>query len=99
MAKGLGGYPPPTSEPSSLRSVWARLEIRGEGVRVLTTLREALNDKRLLGKALVGPSWHAWRTILLATMGEPLTDDELVTFQEVTGREQAPTTRCEELSR
>lgn len=66
-------------------------------VRVLTTLREALDDPRLLGNALPGQSWHTWRTILLATMGEPLTDDELVTFQEVTGRETAPAKRCEEL--
>ena len=30
-------------------------------------------------------------------MGEPLTDDELITFQAVTGRLEAPTERCEEL--
>jgi len=67
-------------------------------MRVRTTLREALSDPRLSGKALVGPSWHPWRTILLATMGEPLTSDELVTFQQVTGRLKAPTKRREELS-
>ena len=65
-------------------------------MRVRTTLREALSDPRLLGKALEGDSWHAWRTILLATMGEPLTDEELATFQAVTGRQEAPTARCEE---
>jgi len=66
-------------------------------MKVRTTLREALNDPRLLGRALEGPSWHAWRTILLATMGEPLTKQELATFKEVTGRPTAPTRRCEEL--
>ena len=66
-------------------------------MKVLTTLREALDDPHLLGNALAGPSWHTWRVVLLATMGEQLTDDELVTFQEVTGRETAPTKRCEEL--
>ena len=66
-------------------------------MRVRTTLREALADPRLLGKALPGDTWHAWRTILLATMGEPLTDEELATFRQVTGREAAPTQRCEEL--
>lgn len=66
-------------------------------MRVLTTLREAFLDPRLLGNALPGDSWHAWRAILLATMGEPITEEELATFQEVTGRETAPTQRCEEL--
>ena len=66
-------------------------------MKVRTTLREALADLRLLGKALEDDSWHAWRTVLLATMGEPLTDEELVTFRAVTLRETAPTKRCEEL--
>jgi hypothetical protein len=59
-------------------------------MKVHTTLREALSDSRLLGKALEGDSWHAWRTILLATMGESLTDEEITTFQAVTGRQEAP---------
>jgi hypothetical protein len=66
-------------------------------MRVLTSLREALSDPRLLGKALEGDSWHTWRTILLATMGEPLTDDELTSFRQVTGREKSPSKPCEEL--
>jgi hypothetical protein len=56
-------------------------------MRVRTTLREALSDPRLLGKALAGDSWHTWRTMLLAAMGEPLTGAELATFQAVTGRQ------------
>jgi hypothetical protein len=51
-------------------------------MRVRTTLREALSDPRLLGKALAGDSWHTWRTML-----EPLTGAELATFQAVTGRQ------------
>jgi hypothetical protein len=66
-------------------------------VKVLTSLREALADSRLLGNALPGASWHTWRVVLLATMGEPLTDAELETFRSVTGREHAPTSPCEEL--
>ena len=66
-------------------------------MKVRTSLRQALNDERLLGKALAGDSWHAWRTILLATMGEKLTAKELGTFRAVTGRHKAPTKRCEEL--
>ena len=40
-------------------------------MKVRTSLREALNDKRLLGKALAGDSWHAWRVILLAAWASP----------------------------
>ena len=36
------------------------------------TLRKALEDPELLGSALAGPTWHAWRSLLLAAMGEPL---------------------------
>jgi hypothetical protein len=35
-----------------------------------TTMREALSDKKLLGKVLAGPSWAAWRTLMIAAMGE-----------------------------
>src|SRR5262245_18126524 len=66
-------------------------------MKLRVPFRDALNDKRLLGKALAGDSWHTWRTILLATMGEPLSDAELATFHAVTGRDQAPSERCEEL--
>ena len=34
----------------------------------------------------------AWRAILLAAMGEPLTQDELKTFTKFTGRTDTPTT-------
>ena len=60
-------------------------------MKVRTNLREALSDPRLLGKALQGDSWHAWRAVLLAAMGELLTDEELATFRVVTGRQEAPT--------
>ena len=43
------------------------------------TLRQALDDPSLLGAALAGPSWHAWRSLVLAAMGEPLQPDELET--------------------
>ena len=66
-------------------------------MRIKTSLREALDDPRLLGKALEGDSWHVWRTVLLATMGEPLNDAELETFRAVTGRQEAPIEPCEEL--
>ena len=65
-------------------------------MKIRTSMREALTDKNLLGKALPGPSWHTWRTMLLATMGEPFTDAELETFTSVTGRQAAPDRPCEE---
>ena len=55
------------------------------------TLRKALEDPELLGSALAGPTWHAWRSLLIAAMGEPLTNDELETFTQFTGREKPPT--------
>ncbi len=41
------------------------------------TLRQALEDPALLGAVLGGDTWHTWRSILLAAMGEPLQPDEL----------------------
>ena len=61
------------------------------------SLHKALEDPELLGSALAGPTWHPWRVILLAAMGEPLTKDELKTFTKFTGRTKAPTQRVDEL--
>ena len=61
------------------------------------TLRKALEDPELLGSALAGPTWHAWRSLLIAAMGEPLTKDELKTFTKFTGREKPPSERVDEL--
>jgi hypothetical protein len=63
---------------------------------VQTSLRSALEDPRLLGDALPGDSWAAWRALLLAAMGEPLQPDELEHFRRLTGRENPPTQRIEE---
>ena len=41
------------------------------------SLRKALEDPDLLGSALAGPTWHAWRSLLIAAMGEPLNKQEL----------------------
>jgi len=61
------------------------------------TLRRALEDPELLGAALAGPSWHAWRSLLLAAMGEPLEPDELETFKRLTGRSIPPSEHVDEL--
>jgi hypothetical protein len=61
------------------------------------SLRKALNDKKLLGGVLVGPSWLAWRVLMIAAMGEALHDDERAIFIKLTGRECEPLARAEEL--
>ena len=66
-------------------------------VKPKISLRAALDDPELLGTALKGPSWHAWRSLLLAAVGEPLVSGELDAFRRFTGRDEAPTSRCDEL--
>lgn len=60
------------------------------------TMRTALADEALLGSVLKGSSWHPWRTVLTAAMGEALNDDERATFAKLTGREREPLRRVEE---
>jgi hypothetical protein len=62
-----------------------------------TTLRSALNDPQLLGRALRGESWTAWKVLMLAAMGEALTDTERAVFKRLTGRDHEPDKRVEEL--
>jgi hypothetical protein len=60
-------------------------------------MREALADPRLLGLILSGPSWAAWRALLIAVMGEVLTADERAIFTTLTGRASEPLEPVEEL--
>ncbi len=55
-------------------------------MKPLVCIREALEDPNLLGRALEGPTWHAWRSLLIAAMGEPLKPDEMEAFTKITGR-------------
>jgi hypothetical protein len=61
------------------------------------TIRKALEDKELLGSSMAGPSWAAWRSLLIAAMGEPLKPDELETFKRFTGRTTTPDRRVDEM--
>lgn len=61
------------------------------------SIREALADPQLLGGAIPGESWLPWRTLLIASMGEALTDDERAIFAAITGRETEPLKLVEEL--
>ena len=53
-------------------------------------LREALSDPNLLGTAIAGDSWRSWRVLLIAAMGEELSEDEREIFTQLTGREREP---------
>ena len=64
--------------------------------RPMVSMREALSDPNLLGLALPGDSWRPWRILLIAAMGEALTDDERVVFKQLTGREREPLAPVEE---
>ncbi len=55
-------------------------------MRPLITMRQALEDPHIFGTILPGPTWAAWRILLIAIMGEELTDEERVIFEQLTGR-------------
>ena len=61
------------------------------------SLRKALADPQLLGSVLAGDTWAAWRCLMIAAMGEALTNDERALFKQLTGREHEPLQRVEEL--
>jgi len=53
-------------------------------MRPSISLRKAFADPNLLGDALPGPTWRAWRVLLIAAMGEKLTNDERAIFTKLT---------------
>jgi hypothetical protein len=61
------------------------------------TISEICRGFLVPGGVLGGDTWAVWRSILLAAMGEPLTNDELDVFRRLTGRNAPPGKRCEEL--
>jgi len=62
------------------------------------SLRQSLQDPNLLGGALTGESWAAWRTLLVASMGEFLTEDEREIFSKLTGRDREPLQRVDQFA-
>jgi len=69
------------------------------GGRPLISMREALSDPQLLGNALSGDCWRAWRILLIAAMGEALDEDERAIFDRLTDRQREPLVRVEERPR
>lgn len=66
-------------------------------MRPIVSMRHALADDGLFGSILSGESWASWRILLIAAMGEDLTPEERVVFEELTGRDHEPGERVEEL--
>ena len=60
------------------------------------TMRAALADQALLGRVIAGRSWEAWRTMLIAAVGEELGKQEREIFQQFTGRAREPGHRVAE---
>lgn len=60
-------------------------------------MRLALEHPNFFAGVLDGDSWRTWRILLIAAMGEPLTDVERVTFEAITGRPHESLQRAEEL--
>src|SRR5580693_9063350 len=84
--------PKPASEPR--KRLWKAKAAVAKSAPL--AMRQALSDNRLLGSILHGDSWHAWRVLLTAIMGEALTEDERAIFSALTGREHEPREPCEE---
>src|SRR5262245_41684354 len=66
-------------------------------MKPITPLREAFSDTALLAHVLSGDSWLPWRVLLIASMGEGLTDDERVIFKQFTERERESGKRVVEM--
>jgi hypothetical protein len=65
-------------------------------MKSLMPMRAALTDADVFGQLVAGESWSAWRVLLIAAMGESLTDEERITFLELTGRPFEAGLRAEE---
>ncbi len=66
-------------------------------MRPLCPLRWALEQPDLFGPILADASWSAWRTLLIAAMGEELSPDERAVFTALTGREREPGAPVDEM--
>jgi hypothetical protein len=71
---------------------------RSHRTRPAITIDAAISDPALLGAALTPlETWQTWRTVLKATFGVELNDDEMRTFAAVAGSRAPPTQRVREL--
>ena len=61
------------------------------------TIRDLMTDLALFGEQFSEHSWQAWRSLLSAFYGLPLSSSELVMFTLLTAREAAPVAALNEL--
>jgi hypothetical protein len=66
-------------------------------MKPIVSMRDALEDKRLLGSMVAGPSWDTWKALLIASRGEPLTEAELALYKARTARDEAPDAPVDEM--
>lgn len=59
-------------------------------LRKLVSMRDALSDPAHFSEVYRGESLASWRVLLIAALGEELTDTERELFQAVTAREREP---------
>jgi hypothetical protein len=59
-------------------------------LRKLVSMRETLESRAYFGGLLPGDTWRAWRILLIAIVGEELTDQERILFRSLTDREREP---------
>ena len=59
-------------------------------LRKLVSMRDALSDPAYFGEVYAGESLASWRALLIAALGEELTEAERDLFQAVTGRQREP---------
>jgi hypothetical protein len=55
------------------------------------TILEAMEHPAIFGPFFKGKSWDAWKVVLAATFGLPMTADQLALYRLHTGRTEAPT--------
>lgn len=65
-------------------------------MKPLVSMREALADDALFGAIMADDSWHVWRILLIAMLGEPLTAEEREVFTALTNRDHEPLQPVEE---
>ena len=65
-------------------------------LRKLVSMREALDSRGYFAGLLADVSWRPWRVLLIAILGEELTEEERAIFEGLTGREREPLEAVEE---
>ena len=71
-------------------STYRCVEQRKASMKAIMSMRDALEHPDIFGTMLAGESWAAWRVLLIAVMGEELTNAERDIFCDLTGATRSP---------